>query len=40
MFTPHLAIASDSAKALAEQAKAWPFAEARACIAAVTDERG
>ncbi|MEC8743091.1 MAG: lysine--tRNA ligase, partial [Pseudomonadota bacterium] len=30
MFTPHLAIASDSAKALAEQAKAWPFAEARA----------
>jgi len=29
MFTPHLAIASDRAKALAEQAKAWPFAEAR-----------
>jgi len=32
MFTPHLAIASDRAKALAEQAKAWPFAEARTLV--------
>ncbi len=30
MFAPHISIASDRARELAEQAKAWPFAEARA----------